>query len=104
MHTSCLCPSYTPAASNATVAVARVARARVGRSLCAVCMALTLDATRWSWSAEVCPSSTLWAGKGSVDTLHNATEECGHAGFCQRSNGECSCLDGYNDHACSRRT
>ena len=51
-----------------------------------------------------CPTSITWVAKGNATTLHAYVKECGNAGFCDRSTGECECLPGFSGQACKRRT
>lgn len=59
-------------------------------------------------SLKRCPRGFSWISPGFDDTssteycTHDLGAECSDKGLCDRTNGQCDCLDGYSGAACQR--
>lgn len=55
--------------------------------------------------AAQCPTGPSWWHEPFVaDIAHDIDVECSNAGLCDRFTGTCTCFDGFEGHACQRRT
>jgi hypothetical protein len=54
-------------------------------------------------SLMTCPSGKSWFSLPSDDdTAHDTNEECSNMGTCDRTLGQCLCMDGFEGSACER--
>jgi hypothetical protein len=55
--------------------------------------------------AASCPKDKAWFHEPHIHNVaHDIDVECSNAGLCDRSSGECNCFEGFEGHACQRRT
>lgn len=53
-------------------------------------------------SLRTCPYGRAWWDEPSATNTAHAQAECSNRGTCDRSNGKCSCLNGFTGEACQR--
>jgi len=54
-------------------------------------------------SDRVCPFELAWVDAPNADGEVHQYAECAAKGICDRSTGQCDCLDGYEGKACARQ-
>ena len=53
-------------------------------------------------SLRSCPYGRAWWDEPSAANVAHASAECSNRGVCDRSNGKCTCLNGFTGEACQR--
>jgi len=61
-----------------------------------------MDKTSGDCSDRVCPYDFAFASKPTNTTKRHEYAECSARGICDRSTGECECIEGYEGQACHR--
>ena len=62
-----------------------------------------LPYTSSHFSSGLCPFELAWVDAPNADGAVHQYAECAAKGICDRSTGECDCLDGYEGKACARQ-
>ena len=53
-------------------------------------------------SLRTCPQGRAWFDEATAPNVAHANAECSNKGICDRTNGICTCMDGFTGGACER--
>lgn len=55
-------------------------------------------------SLRICPFGAAWSDEAIATDVAHQSAECSNRGICDRSKGNCECMDGFTGSACERLT
>mmetsp|Transcript_30525 Transcript_30525/g.50527 ORF Transcript_30525/g.50527 Transcript_30525/m.50527 type:complete len:689 (+) Transcript_30525:253-2319(+) len=53
-------------------------------------------------SEKICPFGVAWGDMPTDEDTAHAQAECSNRGICDRTNGDCTCMEGFTGSACER--